>query len=139
MEWEVLVSILATGIPLLGGIIACAIRLVKSFRYGQEERRRRLWAELARSAISYAETIRDKINGELTGDVKKQIAMEKVEFDCLKNGVSFERDKVSMIVEDMIDLTKRVNSRDKDNHAVIESLSEKHMPTQHELFQRLKS
>ncbi len=111
---ELIISIAATAVPLAGAVIGCVVKLIKSLRYGKEEHKRRAWAEFAQEAIGYVEALRGKANGELTGETKREIALNKVEAACVKNGIRFERDKVAELMESIVTLTKAVNARDKD-------------------------
>lgn len=111
---EVFISIMGTAAPLLAAAVTFFIKLIKSIKDMKEERKQRLWVEFAQAAVKATEALRAKQDGELTGMTKKEIAMNKVAAACSKNGVSFERDKISEIIESIIDLTKKVNSRPKD-------------------------
>jgi hypothetical protein len=115
---EIIISVAATALPLLAAIIAFVIKMRKNAKCGRQERNLRLWAEYAQDAVGYVEVLKGKANGELNGDTKKEFAMNRVEAACIKNGVPFERDKISEIMENIIALTKRVNGRDKDKIAI---------------------
>ena len=118
---ELIITLAATAAPLLAATVTCVVKMVKSVKYGKAERKQRLWAEFAQEAIACVEALKGKSNGELTGSTKKEIAMNKVEAACIKNGIPFERDKVSGIIEDIVELTKKVNVRDKDKVAVMQA------------------
>ena len=108
--FEILVSVLGTAAPLFAAG-TCLVKLLRSVKKWKEERKQRLWSEFAKAAVKDAEDLRGNPNGELTGSLKKEIAMSKVEVLCSKSRVPFERDKVSEIIENIIDLTKKVNTK----------------------------
>ena len=106
---ELILSVVGTALPLLAAAVTCLIRLIKCVRAGKEENKKRLWAEFAQEAVRFSELLRGKSGDELTGETKKEIAMTKVEAACVKNGISFEPEAVDEIIENIVDLTKKVN------------------------------
>ena len=111
---ELILSIAGTALPFLAAAVTCFIKLLKSIKEGKVERTQRLWAEFAQTAVKCAEALKGKQSIGLAGTSKKEFAMSKVEAACIKNRVPFERDKISEIIENIIDLTKKVNARQKD-------------------------
>ena len=110
----VIVSVIATGLPFMAATTMFLFKLIKSIKIGREEKKKRLWSEFVQEAIGYVETLKGKSNGELLGETKKEIALNRIEAACIKAGVSFESEQVAEMIENIIGFTKAVNKRDKD-------------------------
>ena len=110
----VILSVITTGLPFVAVATTFLVKLIKSMKLGREEKKKRLWSEFAQEAVGYAETLKGKSNGELMGETKKEIALNRIEAACIKAGVPFEPEKVAEVIENIIGFTKAVNKRDKD-------------------------
>ena len=49
-----------------------------------------------------------------TGDEKKSMVLDWAEEYCKKQGIKFDADRVGTAIDDLVDLTKKVNQRAKD-------------------------
>lgn len=67
---------------------------------------------IARAAIERLKT------GEIAlAEASKQMTLTEINQMCIDNGIAFDKEEATAIIEQCIDLTKKVNKRDKDNPA----------------------
>lgn len=79
--------------------------------------RAKMLIQFAMNAIQVAENIKSKSGDELMSEDKLKLALTEINQMCIDNGIAFDKEEATAIIEQCIDLTKKVNKRDKDKPA----------------------
>ena len=97
-----LVSLSVSLLISLSGLLMALIKAVKNKK----------WDSLKVALLDFVQQAEDFV--EYTGEQKKQAVMTWAEDFCKKQGMTFDKDRVSEIIEELISFTKKVNPREKD-------------------------
>lgn len=69
--------------------------------------------DFAEKAIKKAETLNYE-KGGLTGEAKLTVAKDEIEKNCLKTGTPYNEEEATIAIENILEFSKIINSRDKD-------------------------
>lgn len=108
-ELDLILSLIATAIPLIGVILYLLAKLFKSKRLEKIANEYAQYQDLMKGLIVQAEKF-----GSKQGDKKKEWVLEQLHSYAEKVGFDYDEDELSEMIEDVIDLTKKVNKRAKD-------------------------
>lgn len=97
-------GILATAIPL-------TITSLKQFKNATNEKKLRMLAEFAKTAVEFVEKLHAKDGGQLESDTKLKIALTEIKALCMNNNVEFDEAEASTLIENLINFSKAVNPR----------------------------
>lgn len=96
-------------ITALAGLLTFLIPFVKSAKAKKALETAKKIAESVQPCIVEAEAF---VN--YTGEEKKAYVMTKANNFAIANGLEFDADKISTLIDNIVELTKKVNQRDKD-------------------------
>lgn len=105
MTIEEIIRIVGLSIPLLISIIGFIISLIKAIKSGKWNK----LTEVLKGYIAEAEGFKN-----YTGAEKKNYVLMCLSDFCKKSNISFDYKKISASIEEILDLTKLVNAREKD-------------------------
>ena len=97
-------GVLATAIPL-------TITALKQFKNATNEKKLRMLAEFAKSAVEFAEKLKAKDGGQLASDTKSKIALTEIKALCMNNNIEFDESEATKLIENLIKFSKTVNPR----------------------------
>lgn len=93
-----------TTVTTLAGIVSAIITYIKT----------RNWDTVKRAVNEYVKEA-EKLDG--AGVLKKEIVMAKIRTLCANKKIKFNEQKISGLIESVVELTKTVNARAKDKVA----------------------
>lgn len=105
MTTSEIIQIIGLVIPLLASISGFVIAIIKAVK----GKKWKLLEEALKDFITNAETFPN-----ITGTEKKDMVLSWAEEFCNQQGIKFDAVKVGAIIDDFIELTKKVNQREKD-------------------------
>lgn len=107
---EIIISTASSALGLLIVAVTFIIKFIKALKSKNASEAARLLKE----GVEQAVTLVEGIDTALSGTTKKELALTKVNQYCIDNGIAFDAEKASALIEEVITLTKTVNAREKD-------------------------
>lgn len=105
-NFEVILSLIGTSMSLLVACIVFLIKLIKSVRFKKIKQNLDLLLEAVAPIVEIAEGY-----ANFSGEEKKEYVLTKVNQFAIENGIAFDTKLISDKIEDLIALSKKVNSR----------------------------
>lgn len=112
-NFELIVSLAGAA---LGLFITTATFLAKFVKNAKLKKAAEQTIEICNAILPYIEEAETFVN--YSGEEKKAYVMTKVNQYAIKNGISFDKELVDNEIEEMVKLSKEVNSREKDKQSV---------------------
>ncbi len=110
-----IIQLVSLSASLLASLIGFIIALVKAIKNKKWD----LLKDTLQDFISKAEGFTN-----FTGAEKKAIVLSWASNFCGKQGIKFNENKVGTVIDELVELTKKVNQRDKDKIVVTEENKE---------------
>ena len=105
MSTKEIVELVILAISLLISFIGLITAFIKAIKTKK-------WDSLKAALCTFMEEAENL--SHLSGQDKKNYVLDKAEKFCAEHGFNFDIDKVSSAIETLIDITKKVNQREKD-------------------------
>ena len=106
---EVILSIAGAALTFL----LTAVTFIIKFINAAKARNIGKMKEVVEEAVVYAEDLKGRYC-ELSGNIKKSVALERIENKCASEKLKFDKDTAVTLIENVLKLTKNVNAREKD-------------------------
>ena len=108
---EVFLSLIGTSLSLLVACIVFLIKLIQSIHSKKKRQNCDLLLETVAPIVEIAEGYTN-----YSGEEKKEFVMTKVNQFAIENGIAFNTKLVSEKIEELISLSKKVNSRNENGN-----------------------
>lgn len=112
-NFELIVSLAGAA---LGLFITTATFLAKFVKNAKLKKAAEQTIEICNAILPYIEEAETFVN--YSGEEKKAYVMTKVNQYAIENGISFDKELVDNEIEEMVKLSKEVNSREKDKQSI---------------------
>jgi len=104
-----ILKLIATSLPF---IIAAATYIAANAKNKKLKRKAENWAKIAKAAQVYVADAEQFVN--FAGTEKKEWVITKINQYAIDKGIEFDARQASALIEDIVQLSKKVNGRDKD-------------------------
>lgn len=104
-----IITIISIALPLLVTTITFLLKFIGS---AKSKKAAENLQRVSNIVIPYIEDAEKFLN--YTGAEKKEYVMTKATKFAVKNGIPFDDNKISELIEQLVKMTKQVNKRDKD-------------------------
>lgn len=108
-DWELVKELLGYIPAVCSIIVAICVVIKKNVKYIKEKNWGKVIDEV-KNLISVAEK-----STHYTGLEKRDYVLTKANQYAIENGIKFDSTKVGMAIDELVELTKKVNKREKDN------------------------
>ena len=108
-ELEIILSVAGTAVCLLVATVTFIMKLVKS---AKAKKVCEQVIDIGNAVIPYIEQA--ETFAHYSGEEKKAFVMTKANQYAIDNGIEFDQQMVSDKIEELVNLTKEVNKREKD-------------------------
>ena len=105
-------AILATASTALGLLITTATFLMKFLKNAKARKAAETLIELSNAVLPYVKQAESFVN--YSGAEKKEFVITKANQFAIEHGLSFDLSTVSTKIEELVTLSKSINTRDKD-------------------------
>lgn len=109
MSIEEIIRIVSLSVSLLITLVGFVITLVKSIKNAIKTKN---WDALKSALQGFIAKAEEFSN--FSGVEKKEIVLSWASNFCADKGMKFDKDKVDSAIEELVELSKKVNKRDKD-------------------------
>lgn len=109
MDIQSILALVGTALPLLTGLVTFIVKFVKNEKVKKVLQQTVKITEALQPLIIRAEAFT-----HYTGEEKKQFVLTAANRFAIENGISFDAERVSALIDELVVTTKKVNAREKD-------------------------
>lgn len=106
---HIILSIASAALGLLITTLTFIIKFVKAVKAKNKAEVANLLMQGVTTAVQFVEQVKSKAQGSLDGATKKSMAMSEVKAFCADHKIKFDEETVDALIEEVVELTKKVN------------------------------
>lgn len=109
MSWEKMIPFVGTIVSLLAAFLTFLLKSIKNGKAKKFLQQTLKITEILQQLIVVAEKFTN-----YTGAEKKEFVLTKIEQFSIENNMKFDSEQISQMIDTLVDTTKKVNMRTKD-------------------------